>query len=109
MTFSIPFFTVQIFVRVRPFNGMESEAGAHSALSIRSDSHLSLLPHSDASQYVFDCIFNGSCSQETLFEGACRGICNLQCLGKAAGAHLLSQLVREHRACDYVTLSLTSS
>ena len=60
---------LQIFVRVRPFNHAEQDGGTHSALTIRSNSHLSLLPHSEASQYVFDCIFSGGSTQETMFEG----------------------------------------
>ena len=61
---------VQILVRVRPFSRSETDSGANQAVSVRSPQHLSLLPHTEHAQFIFDCIFDGRTSQDALFEGA---------------------------------------
>ena len=58
---------VQIFVRVRPFNDNETLQGTNSCVQIRSDCQISLMPHSDTSQFRVDKVFGGSTTQEDVF------------------------------------------
>jgi hypothetical protein len=60
---------VQILVRVRPFGPDESKAGSKAAVTVVSEQQLSLLPHNDASQYVFDSVLEASTAQAQVFEG----------------------------------------
>ena len=60
---------LQILVRVRPFNDRESSLGEHSCLKLTSDQQLSLLPHSESSQYIFDHVLRDDTTQARVFEG----------------------------------------
>ena len=61
---------LQIFVRIRPFSTKEVNAGLHPAMMVRSERQLSMLPHSEATQYTFDKVMSSTTDQATVFEGA---------------------------------------
>jgi hypothetical protein len=66
---SVPGRDVQILVRVRPFSDAELKLGSQSSVTVHTEKQLSLLPHSEATQYVFDRVLKGDTSQQVVFDG----------------------------------------
>ena len=61
--------SVQILVRVRPFNEVEKSLGSNSCVKFCSERQLSLIPHSESSQFMLDGVLGCESAQEDVFEG----------------------------------------
>lgn len=85
-------------MRVRPFNEAEQSLGSHSSVRCRSDRQLSLIPHSEASQYVFDGVLASGTAQEDVFQGT--GLPEVDCgnacctLGDSYGISVMDNTYR---------------
>jgi hypothetical protein len=83
---------VQILVRVRPFSDAELKLGSQSSVAVHSDKQLSLLPHSEATQYVFDHVLKGDTSQNVVFEGVSPIVASAHQRAAAAAVHCHSHI-----------------